>query len=112
MKRRGRAMKIQVEGLDTESGTWSVTEKRARTNRDNFVSFFTVKGRFGYNRIRIFKTFSPKTVLLLARLYMAHDYELEEIFSYARRFKKAVDQMSSDDMEQVEQLLKIQEVME
>lgn len=111
MKKKNK-LTVQVKGLDTETGTWSVDEKRAVHNRSKFVEFFNEVGKYGRNRKYVFESFNVQEVNTIARMYLDYGFELEEIFAYARRFKKAVAQMGDPDFKEIEGILEIQNVME
>lgn len=112
MKKKKKKIKLEVKGLDKISGTLYVKEKRSLHNRAKFVEFFSSEGKYYRNRKHVLETFTPHEINTVARLYLEFGFELEEIFAYARRFKKAVERMSETDLDEVNKVLEIQKVMD
>lgn len=107
-----KKISVQVSGIDTTPGEWSVTEKRSVHNRDQFIKFFSDSiGKYGRKREYILENFNVQDIIMLARLYAEHGFDLEEIFSYARKYKKAVWEITETDVSSIEDLLKVREVM-
>jgi hypothetical protein len=103
-------MKKRLEDISVAPA--SVRAKRARTNRQNLVRFFSEKDRFDRPRRTALKAFTPDTFIRLARLYLENEAELEHVFAYARRFKQAVDQITEADVQEAEDAIIVSEVME
>lgn len=106
--------KIQITGVDIHSGTAGVPEKRAEKNRENLLKFFSAddKNQFCKDYRRNVLSTPPETFIALARLYLSYPYELESIFSYARMYKKAVFQITEEDILELQKQLAVKEVME
>jgi len=103
---------IQLEDVNTTEGTWSVPDKRIQTNRKNLVEFFSGQDKHGQPRGRILRILSPLAFIRIARLYLAYEDEILNLFAYARRFKKAVGQITEADVQAAADEIAVHEVME
>ena len=90
---------------------FGIPEKRVLKNRENFLKFFTSHGRFA-NRSEIFNHFTPEQVIMLAKLYNQRPLDIEEIFSFARRFRQTTNEFQDTDIEDVKGQLDIKKVMD
>jgi hypothetical protein len=102
-------MKVDAE-MDVP-GSWSVPEKRAKTNVRNLARFLSEKDKHGRSREKALQL-GAHNFVELAKLYLAHQEELEHVFSYARRFKKAAAEITDEDVLEAERLLHVKDVME
>ena len=93
-------------------GTWSLAEKRVLKNRENLVKFFYQTDKYGNLREEIFKIITPKTFISLAQLYLAHQDEIETIFAYVRKFRKAAGEITEEDVKHVVNEIDVLNVME
>jgi len=87
-------------------------ERRRRTNLENLVRFFGDKDKYGRPHLPGLERFEPARFLKLARLYLELEWEMELVFRYVRKFRKAAGEIDESDVREALAEIQVRAVME
>ena len=90
-------------------------EKRKKINRENLVRSFSrdqLQLKIYGDSHKYLDLLPADELLKFMRLYLDHRSAVENILTYARRFKKAVMELEVDDIEAAKAMLAVKEVKE
>ena len=100
------------EDIDTETGTWSVSEKRTEKNHQNLLGFFSDIDNYGFPRKNSIEAFEPEMFIKIVGLFLSHEKELNHIHGFIKRFRLSANQITDDDIREVLRQLAVNDVMD